>query len=353
MSNQESKPRKLKLADNEPLTDEATKKNAPFDFGNTPVWEIDNDFINPNQELPPLQTWCVMGERQAIPKQGIITFSAKQKKGKSTATYALAIPLLSGKVFDTITPTDERPNCIMVFDMEMSTTTLCNRIKRQMENIGSNGNKFIVCSLKAKPINERIATISAKIEQYNPDIVVIDQVAKLARDINSPTEANEVVEQLEQWGTNRSVWAIMHQNKSDDDTNMRGHLGSQLSYAAVEAYNVDRKEGIFIVTPTEARETDTDNATPTHFAMSSEGRIIDANDIIAQKQAEEINLLRHEFAMYFGIDSTLTRTEIKGRIMEKDNISARSAEDKISQARNYGIIRKTSNNQKSPYQFVP
>lgn len=317
-----------------------------------PLWETDPDFINPYRELPPLQTWCKMGERPALPKEGIITFSAKQKKGKSLSTYALAIPLLSGKTFDTLTPSD-RPGMVMVFDMEMSETTLTNRALREVQSIGEYGSRFVVCPLKAKSIADRISTIAAKVEQYRPDIVVIDQAAKLVQDINATAEANTITDLLDKLSIGRAVWVVMHENKSEQDTNMRGHLGSYLSFAAVEAYSVDRKEGIFTITPKEARDTDTENAACFRFALDSDGRIIDASAIFREAREREAEEWRNNFRALFGSDKYLRSKELVERIKSQEGLEERAAKTKISQAKELGVIRKTSSEKTAPYELTP
>lgn len=316
-----------------------------------PLWEIDPDFLNPYKVLQPLQTWARIGDRPALPKEGLITFSAKQKKGKSLSTYALAIPLLSGNVFDTLTPVD-RPNLVLVFDMEMSETTLINRVQNQIRTIGKFGTRFVVCPLKGKSIEERIATITAKVERYNPQVCIIDQGAKLVKDINGTAETNAVTDMLDKLSIGRSVWVVMHENKNNDDTNMRGHLGSYLSFAAVEAYSVDRKDGVFTITYKEGRDTDSENALPIRFALDTDGKIIDAAAIFKAARDKEADGWRNNFERIFGDDKQLQSGEIVRRFIERDNVSERVAEEKLSTGKTLGIIRKLPGGLRAPYEIV-
>lgn len=330
---------------------------ADIDPMERPIWEIDEDFINPYKELPSLQTWSMMGNRPALPKDGIVTFSAKQKKGKSLSTYALAIPLLSGKDFDTVHPS-ECPRMILVFDMEMGEATLVNRVKRQVEAIGEAGPRFLVCNLKGKSIKECMDKIRSKVKQYNPPIVVIDQAAKLVVNVNDPTETNGITNLLDQLSIGRAVWVVMHENKGSDDNNMRGHLGSYLSYAAVEAYRVDRKNGVFTITPKEARDTDTEDAAPVRFTLSGNGEIIAPDQKLAENREKEADRWRKDFSLTFGNDEELSYTELTTRVMKqlnedgKNGKGKRTAQDKIGKARECGAIYKTDpNNRNSPYRL--
>lgn len=323
----------------------------PEQYTNRPIWETDPDFLDPYKELPPLQTWCKIADRPALPKEGIITFSAKQKKGKSLSTYALAIPLLSGNAFDTLTPSD-RPNLVMVFDMEMSETTLTNRVLNQVRSIGEHGTRFVVCPLKAKSIQDRIKTITAKVEKYHPDIIVVDQAAKLVANGNDLAESNALTDWLDKMSIGRSVWVVMHENKGAEDNNLKGHLGSFLSYAAVEAYSVDHKDGVFTITYREGRDTDSDNAAPVRFAIGGDGKIIDAAAIFRAAQEREAEGWRNNFTLLFGDDKTLRSVELIERINSKEGIEERAAKTKIARAKELGVIRKTSNEPRAPYELT-
>lgn len=317
----------------------------------TPIWELDEDFINPYKELPPVQCWCEWGGRKALPKEGLITFSAKQKRGKSLSTYALALPLLSGKDFGTIHSTGERPNLIMVFDLEMAEPTLINRVRRQIESIGENGRRFVVCNLKSKSVEERMAIIQAKIERYNPQIVVIDQVGKLVYDINNVNEANQVVDFLDKLSIGRSVFCVMHENKAKDDSNMRGHVGSFLSFANVEAYTVERKNGIFTITYKEGRDTDADGAATLQFAIDDDGRIIDGSERYKQASEEERGRWLNNFINLFGSDEVLRAKEIVARIMQREGLEERAAKTKMAKAIELNVISKSGTLRTDPYKL--
>lgn len=349
MSKEQTEAKKIYLQSVEAGALAGIMKAAQYE-SNRPLWESDPDFLNPYKELPPLQSWATIGERNALPKEGIVTFSAKQKKGKSLSTYALAIPLLSGNVFDSLTPTD-RPNLILVFDMEMSETTLTNRALSQVQTIGEYGTRFVVCPLKAKSIAERLATIKEKTERYNPAIIIIDQAAKLVTNGNDIAESNAITDLLDKLSVGRSVWVVMHENKGQDDSNMKGHLGSFLSYAAVEAYGVDRKEGVFTITLKEARDTDAENATPIHFAIDTNGHIISATDIVNAESEKRAEGWRMHMERIFANALTLQRCEIIERVKaENDGIDAVNV---FENALKCGAIRKTGNGKRDPYELTP
>ncbi len=317
-----------------------------------PLWEIDPDFLNPYSPLPEILTFATIGKRPALPLTGIVTFSAKQKKGKSLSTYAFAIPLLSGKTFSTITPL-QTPNLIVVFDMEMSETTLIQRALAQVRAIGENGQRFIVCPLKGLTIEAMLTKIEEKIKRYNPPIVVIDQAGKLIEDTNDTKSSNLLTNRLDVWSKDRAVWVVMHENKSKEDTNMRGHFGSYLSFAAVEAYTVDKKDGIFTITYKEGRDTEADNAATVDFILNPNTKQIESADAaLLQQRESEAEHWRNNMRRIFGDDTELPHSEIVKRIMEQDKLEKRAAETKISKATSARAIEKISADRRAPYRLT-
>ena len=307
-----------------------------------PLWEIDEDFLNPYKELPIIQTWCEIGGRKAIPKQGLITFSAKQKQGKSLSTYALSLPLLSGKDFDTLHPLDT-PNLIMVFDMEMSEQTLQKRYLSQLESIGSNSTRFQIVPLKSKNLKERIEKIEEKVSRYNPDIVIIDQAAKLMSNINDPSESSQVVDILDKLSINRSVWCVIHENKSDQDKNMRGHIGTELSFASVESYTVKREGAVFSVKYLYGRDSDSNEAEEVHFTYDDEKGIRDASAIVAERYETQGDVLKQLMVNIFSDHPTgLSSGDLLLCIMEKTNRSNTAADSMRADAVRRGFIKSSN-----------
>ena len=324
-----------------------------------PLWETDPDFINPFAELPPIQYWCEIGNRPAIPKEGVVSFQAKPKKGKSYSTYGFSIPLLSGLDFGSIHPTD-RPNLIMVFDLEISKTTNTKRAKNQVQVIGKYGNRFVVCSLKGMAKDEALKKIKEKIEKYNPDIVVIDQVAKLVDNINDPGECSFISKWIDSLSIGRSVWVVIHENKGDE--NARGHIGSELIRDTVEAYTVDKKSGVFTVKLLMTRDGEEEDAPTFQFAIDTEGRIIDGTEQAKRAEEQKKEEWLQNAQRLFGGDDFLSYTELCKRIVselerkadtsEQKKKAEDNAKNKIRNMVNVGVIRKTGTDRNAPYSIV-
>lgn len=329
-------------------------ETSDIDHIERPLWEVDERFLNPFAPVPPVQTWVTMGERPAIPRSGIITFSAKPKQGKSLSLYALLIPILTGEDFDTLRHVADRPRLVIVFDTEMDTATLSKRVMSMQYALGDVAPRFQTVPLLEVPKSKRREIIEDITGQYNPDIVVIDQIARLVANFNDAAEATEFGEWLAQFAAKRTVMVVIHQNKATDNTQMKGHLGSLLEELAVENYSVSRKNGIFRITPTNARQScvDTESA-PVTFALNEAGEIISATKVIEETRAAQAEDWRNDFRLIFKDDKELKYSEILKRIQNEQSLAKTAAETKIRNATKAGVLEKTKpSDARSPYRLI-
>lgn len=316
-----------------------------------PLYEIDEVFLNPFAELPPVLTWCKMGERPAIDRQGIITFSAKPKQGKSLSIYAILTAIVTGKQLDTITPTAS-PRLVVVFDTEMDTPTLQRRAAKMITALGEAAPRFQIVPLLAVPKSQRRRVIDEVTAKYNPDIVVIDQVARLVEDFNAAGENVEFGEWLAQYAATRTALVVIHQNKAADNKQMKGHLGSILEELAVENYSVTKENGVFKVEATNARNSCVDEAAPFTFALDESGNIISAAAIVEAKTAAERESWRKDFALIFGEDEELRRKDIIDRIISGQGVTPDGAKKKVDKAAAIGAIVKAGEDRNAPYKLA-
>jgi hypothetical protein len=102
----------------------------------------DPDRLDPWAELPPLRTWCMIGERPAIPRAGIVAVAARKKQGKSYFLYALSIALLRGEKFGSVVPL-ETPKRVILFDTEMSNEDLQVRTRAVLRSAGKDAPFYV------------------------------------------------------------------------------------------------------------------------------------------------------------------------------------------------------------------
>ena len=74
-----------------------------------------------------------------------------------------------------------------------------------------------------------------------PDLglVIVDGIRDFLYDINSPSEATDIISRFMQWTDDRQIHihTILHQNKNDE--NARGHIGTELNNKAETVMQVE------------------------------------------------------------------------------------------------------------------
>ena len=318
-----------------------------------PFWELDPRFLNPFAEPTELMTWCRIGNRPAIEKQGITSIASDPKQGKSASMYALLMHLAIGKPFGNMKPEGDAPEMCIIFDSEMSQNDLIRRYQLIRKTIGDEGAKKIrIVPLKGVPKGQRMEMISDIVATYNPPIIGIDTVSRLISDFNDQKEATAFLEEIIlPMSADRSIIAITHLTRGTDK--QKGHLGSILEELATEKYGVKKEQGITSMIPKFARNTDTENATNFQFVLTQDGNISDASSIMEQKEEERAQSYRNNFFHIFSkVDGEEQPAEkLKELIMEVESISKSSAETKMKEAVKLGVLQVRKQGSNRIYSF--
>lgn len=340
----------------EALAEIDMKKREVIDIEtiNVPLWEIDEDFLNPNEELTEVPVWVKMGKRRALPKQGLISIDAKPKQGKSFSTYAMLLPIATGKAFGTINPLD-KPNLIIIFDTEMSKYSLLPRYRALRNSTSTSIDNILIVPLLGTPRDKMWEKVEEKVATYNPDIIVIDHISKFVADINSHPEAGEVSQRLSALKANRSVFVVIHQNKGKEDSNMRGALGSIINDDQCESYTAVRKDGRFNLIPKSARDSNVEDADVFSFAVEEDDegvicKFIDASNIEKQKEEEYRKKWLDIMKICFAGDETLQRSILLERIHQKYRSDV-DAKNVFNSARDCRVIVKCGYGKFDPWRI--
>ena len=164
--------------------------------------------------------------------------TGKAKSKKSMNVSAIVAAAISGKKVLEYEPSfPEGKKKILYFDTEQSETH-CLTVVRRINLLAGlpvkyNSDLIEFAGLrKLSPINRR-RMIECKLSD-SPDVglVIIDGLRDLLYDINSSTEAQEVIGLLMRWTSeyNIHIHTVLHLNKGDD--NVRGHIGTELNHKA-------------------------------------------------------------------------------------------------------------------------
>jgi hypothetical protein len=307
----------------------------------------DPDRLDPWAELPPLRTWCMIGDRPAIPRAGIVAVAARKKQGKSYFLYALSIALLRGEKFGSVMPL-EMPRRVILFDTEMSNEDLQLRTRSVLRSAGKDSPFFVFPILNVDR-EKRLAFIAEKIGIYSPDIAIIDGVADLIADFNDVKQSTDIMEMLLRLARDRTLFCVIHLNKLNEE--LRGHLGTCLGNKATEVYSTKKSGGVFTVTCTDSRFSDTEDAEKFCFAITRDGEIT-ADAVTSMAEAKKKMELKNLFVGIFGDEAELSYTELLSGLKERGAKTDSCAKKKVGEALSFGVLSKINNERGAPYSLV-
>ena len=204
------------------------------------------------------------------PLGGIQALSGQKKNGKSIfASILMATALSSGSSTSrfatrfpglrlrqsTINLLGHEPRVLYV-DTEQEKENTDKVIERakwlaEMESHVHN-ERLTIQWLRAIPEDEdpadyRKQAILYAIDKVRPDLVLIDGIRDLVHDFNDIDESSKLINELMALSTkhNMCVWCSLHMNprpSNDDESKMRGHLGTELGNKASDVFTMKKKK---------------------------------------------------------------------------------------------------------------
>ena len=97
------------------------------------------------------------------------------------------------------------------------------------------------------PAEYRKQALLYAIDKVHPDLVLIDGIRDLVHDFNDINESSKLINELMALSTkhNMCVWCTLHMNprpSNDDESKMRGHLGTELGNKASDVFTMKKKK---------------------------------------------------------------------------------------------------------------
>lgn len=284
-----------------------------------------------------------------LPLKDITVIAGKAKNGKSFVVSIFVASILGETDF--FIPTKENPK-VLYFDTEQSDSNVAiiySRICKLLGREPKQDYEFLKIyelrgmeGMDGKSAEEsRYLYIIDKVQEESPTAIVIDGIADIMHNPNDEQESKEIVMRLLYLCSenNISLLTVIHENKSKDDQNPRGHLGSELLRKAVSIFHVtkDRGKGTFTVENTECRNRDIDIWS---FTINSHGipEIVETVDKQAEREAAKLDDLRMTFADVFRDGETRLYTRLSNDLMRLCNVSVATAKRKIKEATESGVI---------------
>lgn len=220
--------------------------NKKTDSNVTKLWHSSRLRITDDFEYPPV---ILKINDSIIGTLG--NFSASTGKAKSKKTFNITAIVASALINDLVlnyqASFPKGKNKILYIDTEQSPFH-CQLVLNRIVGLAELSNKIHpenleFLSLRRFTPQTRIAIIEEAIcNTHGLGLVVIDGVRDLAYDINSPSEATNLITKFMQWTDQYKlhIHTVLHLNKTDD--NARGHLGTELNNKAETILKVTKDE---------------------------------------------------------------------------------------------------------------
>lgn len=321
-----------------------------IDFSRFSAWDtdqvgahatgIERYLIDMTRVYPPVDFLLEYKGVGCVPKGDLQAVTGKMKNGKSFACSCLEAAMLKGHFmgFDALKD-DIR---ILHVDTEQSPATIVKRGKTVHTMSGwpadANNERYRILNLRECAYSDRLAIITEAIQQFQPDFVLIDGIRDLLADFNDPKESATLIDSLmrlcNEYGV--GIMCVLHENKAD--TNMRGHLGTELGNKCSEVYQVsNNKTTTITVKQTESRNEPIDD-----WAFSiGEGGIPQQEGV---SRVSSTVIKRDKcFAAIFKEGQSYTHTDLWQAFAKEYRCQERCAIGHITDATNEGVIRKKGN----------
>ena len=223
--------------------------------------------ITPDKEIPPMQFLFRMFCKPCFPRGELVAIAGKAKSGKTFVSSILMTLCFRDEVL-TVRREDPEPLRVLWFDTEQSEEStqdiLNNRILPMIgaDPLTSNLSPLTqldIFNVRAEFWQDRLPLLETAMRQYRPDLVILDGIRDLVSDINDGVMAQDVIERLMHLASdlNCCLVCILHQNKSAEDKNLRGWIGTELRNKAFEVYECEKdSDRIFTWSQTDTRKYD-------------------------------------------------------------------------------------------------
>ena len=245
--------------------------------------------ITPEKQLPKMDFLFRLFGKPCFPRRELVAITGKAKSGK-TFVSSMLIACCQQRDVLSFHRECETPLKVLWFDTEQSDEStqdiLKNRIIPMMKTAPQplpdlftprpnreGAGLFDIFNVRAVEWKLRRSLLIDAVNMCKPDLVIVDGIRDLVNDINDGVLAQEVMEELLHLATAAEccIACVLHQNKSGEDHNLRGWIGTELMNKAFEIYSCEKMmpQRIFKLEQTQTRKYDIDRAM--YYEVSDDG----------------------------------------------------------------------------------
>lgn len=290
----------------------------------------------------------VCGER-CFARKELIAIKAKAKNGKSTLEMIFVAALLNGGWGRVRRLAGACPRILFIdTEMKMADTQLINRKAMRMAGLPESADlpQVTFYNLRSFTAPECRQALDDLLELVAPDIVFIDGIVDMLHNFNDLEGSQALVRELLALAEahNCCIVSVLHTNKSIEDQNMRGHLGSFLVQKASLVFHCRKEDNFIRVSCSESRHAPIPDFT---FTFDSEGNPISADEMLMtsrelerqkrqeekrmKKEAEEAEQLNAIKQILFENDGRIKQSQLASELKDRLNCAINHA---------YLILRK-------------
>ena len=320
--------------------------------------------ITPEKQLKPMEFLFHLFGKPCFPRRELVAITGKAKSGKTFVTSMLMACCQSRDVLAFQRIGDE-PLRVLWYDTEQSDESTQDILRnRVMRMVDGDGKLFDIFNVRGVAWKERRDLLREAVTRCEPDLVIVDGIRDLVNDINDGVLAQEVMEELMHLATehNCCIVCVLHQNKSGEDHNLRGWIGTELMNKAFEVYSCEKllPQRIFSLEQTLTRKYDIertmyfevgDDGLPVSCGVPTGGGSKDNTDGYPQLNADYIRHDEHNqwqvdvrrlFSDAIGGRQQVTGAELRSEVCRLSNIrSWKFYNSLLEQAVNGEVIMKS------------
>ena len=320
--------------------------------------------ITPEKELKPMEFLFQLYDKPCFPRRELVAITGKAKSGKTFVTSMLMACCQSRDVLAFQRIGDD-PLRLLWYDTEQSDESTQDILRnRVMRMVDGDGKLFDIFNVRGVAWKERRNLLCEAVRRCKPDLVIVDGIRDLVNDINDGVLAQEVMEELMHLATAHDccIVCVLHQNKSGEDRNLRGWIGTELMNKAFEVYSCEKlmPQRIFSLEQTLTRKYDIertmcfevgDDGLPVTCDVPTDGGSKDKTDGYPQLNADYIRHDEHDlwqvdvrrlFSDAIGGRQQVTGAELRSEVCRLSNIrSWKFYNSLLEQAVNDEVIMKS------------
>ena len=205
-----------------------------------------------------------------------------------------------------------------------------------------NSDRLVCYALRKMDMAKRWQFIQDRVSEEHPDLLIIDGIADLIADFNNIGESQEIIGKLMATSTefNLSIIFVLHTNKSKEDNNMKGHLGTMAVQKCSDVFEVVKNVATFNVSVSECRNIPISEFS---FILDNDG-VPHPSETFKQAQADEKSAakeakLKQTFEEIFSDNQELSYSDLIPLVKLHFAVQERQAGNKIAYAKEIGVIK--------------